>query len=327
MELRHIRYFIRAAELLHFTHAAESLYISQPTLSTHIQQLEEEVGLPLFDRIGRNVRLTEAGRLFLEHAQRAQNDLDTAKERIADLKGLLSGTLNVGSLMSFGQEMLPSWIPSFNALYPKIKICVKMGSSDFVESELESGQADIGLSFVPTASEQLQSEILFTQEIFLVVGEHHKFAKKLEVTLSELGTTPLAMVSRQFAARRIYDAFLATHGVTPDVLVEMDDLQGLLKFTSLSGMATIMSSLAINNYPDLRAIPIVGKPLHIQYGVVWPAQGLLTPAARAFYHHVKEQSRLRQNAGRASIDSADSMDSADKVDSMNIALPRPERTK
>jgi len=312
MELRHIRYFVRAAELLHFTHAAESLYISQPTLSTHIQQLEEELGLPLFDRIGRNVRLTEAGRLFLEHAHRAQNDLDLAKERIADLKGLLSGTLTIGSLMTFGQEMLPSWIPSFNALYPNIKICVKMGSSDFVESELESGQVDIGLSFAPTTSEQLQSEILFSQEIFLVVGEQHKFADKAEVKLSELGSIPLAMVTRQFAARRIYDAFLASHGISPDVRVEMDDLQGLLKFTSLSGLATIMSSLAINNFPDLRAIPIAGKPLYIQYGVAWPSQGLLTPAARAFYRHVKEQSLIWQNSNRAPVE---------KV------LPSPEKAK
>jgi LysR family cyn operon transcriptional activator len=187
-----------------------------------------------------------------------------------------------------------------------------MGSSDYVENELESGQVDIGLSFVPTGSEQLQSEILFSQEIFLLVGEHHKFAKKVEVTLSELGTVPLAMVSRQYAARRIYDAFLASHGITPDVLVEMDDLQGLLKFTSLSGMATMMSSLAMHNYPELRAIPIVGKPLQIQYGVVWPTQGLLTPAARAFYHHVKEQSLLQQSAGRNLKDTA---------------RPSPERTK
>jgi DNA-binding transcriptional LysR family regulator len=78
MELRHIRYFIRAAELLHFTHAAESLYISQPTLSIHIQQLEEELAAPLFIRTGRQVRLTEAGQIFLVHAQQSVRALELA---------------------------------------------------------------------------------------------------------------------------------------------------------------------------------------------------------------------------------------------------------
>src|ERR1700677_4190657 len=122
MELRHIRYFIRAAEELHFTRAAESLYISQPTLSTHIQQLEEELGVLLFDRIGRNVRLTQAGNVFLPHAQHALQNLNRAKEKIADLKALVSGRIRLGALLTFGQEVLPSWIATFHNAYPQIRV-------------------------------------------------------------------------------------------------------------------------------------------------------------------------------------------------------------
>ena len=101
MELRHIRYFVRAAELLHFTHAAESLYISQPTLSIHIQQLEEELGAPLFNRSGRHVQLTEAGQMLLIRARQSIRELELAQEEIADLKGLRRGTLRIGALISF----------------------------------------------------------------------------------------------------------------------------------------------------------------------------------------------------------------------------------
>src|ERR1700732_1907248 len=107
MELNHLRYFVRAAELLHFTRAAESLYISQPTLSIHIQQLEEEFGSPLFARIGRNVRLTQAGELLLEHSRNVIRELELAQQNITSLQGLLRGTLRIGSLLAFSLEMVP----------------------------------------------------------------------------------------------------------------------------------------------------------------------------------------------------------------------------
>ncbi len=167
MELRHIRYFIRAAELLHFTHAAESLYISQPTLSTHIQQLEEELGLPLFDRVGRNVRLTEAGKVFLEHAERAVHELDLAQERIADLKGLTSGKLRLSALSTFGQELLPLWISTFHAIYPEIRMEIKTGNSDTIEEDLQSGRIDLALSFIPSTAELFNSETLLQNKFTL----------------------------------------------------------------------------------------------------------------------------------------------------------------
>ena len=95
MELHQLRYFIRAAELLHFTRAAESLYVSQPTLSSHIQQLEKELGCPLFDRVGRRVRLTEAGQLLLDHARKAIREVDVSKEAVAELLGLRRGALRL----------------------------------------------------------------------------------------------------------------------------------------------------------------------------------------------------------------------------------------
>src|ERR1700679_4286318 len=114
MELSHLRYFVRAAELLHFTRAAESLYISQPSLSIYMQQLEEEIGTPLFARVGRNVRLTEAGKLLRTHANKIIHEFEKAQQGIDDLKGLLRGTLRFGSLLAFSGEMVPIWLSTFN---------------------------------------------------------------------------------------------------------------------------------------------------------------------------------------------------------------------
>jgi LysR family transcriptional regulator, cyn operon transcriptional activator len=289
MELRHIRYFVRAAELLHFTRAAESLYISQPTLSTHIQQLEEELGVLLFDRIGRNVRLTQAGNVFLPHAQHALQNLNRAKEKIADLKALVSGRIRLGALLTFGQEVLPSWIATFHNAYPQIRVDVQTGPSDFLEAELLSGHIDLALSFVPPTAEDIRSETLFSEEIYLVVGESHPFAQEKQIDIQALATIPLALVSRRWSARRIYDSFLSQHHVSPNILIEIDDLQALLKIASAGNVGVLLAKFAVGGNPNLRLIPIAETPLYINYGLLWLRQGYLNPAANAFLEHIKRK--------------------------------------
>jgi LysR family cyn operon transcriptional activator len=287
MELRHIRYFIRAAELLHFTRAAESLFVSQPTLSMHIQQLEEELGTPLFDRVGRKVQLTEAGKVFLEHAERAVRELELAEEKIADLKGLASGTLQLGAILTFGQELLPTWIASFTANHPHIRMVVKTGDSDFIEENLLAGNIDLALSFVPPTSESLRGEILFTEEVFLVVGENHKFAQKSQIQVQDLKDLPLALVGRRWTARRIIDAFMAENEIVPNVLIEMDDLHGLLRVASEGVAGALLSRLVVSTYPNLRLIPFAEKKIYMQYGMLWHEQKHLSPSTKAFLEHVR----------------------------------------
>ncbi len=289
MELRHIRYFIRAAELLHFTHAAESFYISQPTLSLHIQQLEEELGLPLFNRIGRNVRLTEAGNVFLDQARKSVRELDIAMEEIADMKGLKSGTLRLASLLLFGQEILPTWLAKFNCSYPNIQMVLKSGPSEQLEEELLAGQVDLALSFVPPSSEELAYEKLFTEQIFFVVGEQHPLAGRAEITLSELSTTPLAVVSNRTAARKVLDRIFAEQQLKPKIMIEIDDLQALLKIAGTGNVGTLLGRLAVRKYPNLRLIPIADASITLHFGVLWHKHVHLSPPARTFLEHVKRK--------------------------------------
>lgn len=292
MELRHIRYFVRAAELQHFTHAAESLYISQPSLSTHIHQLEEEFGLSLFDRIGRHVRLTEAGKIVLHHAVKALREQDLALERIAHLKGLLSGKLRIGSLLVFGQEMLPSWLSTFHSLYPKIQVDVRSGLADQVEAELLSGEIELGLSLTTHITSEFASEKLFSDQIVLVVSENHALAGRDLIGLDELSTIPLALVTKKILARARIASILEERGILLNIAVEVDDLQALLKIAQTSNMGTLLVKVPTANYPDLRLIPVDGLP-PLNFGILWQAGAHLSPPARAFCEHVKGRYRER----------------------------------
>jgi LysR family cyn operon transcriptional activator len=287
MELRHIRYFVRAAELLHFTNAAESLYISQPTLSTHIQQLEEELGLPLFHRIGRRVSLTEAGKVFLEHAERSLHELDKAVERTADLKGLVKGKLRLSSLSVFGNELMPSWITTFHAIYPHIIMDLKTGNSDNIEEDLQSGRIDLALSYVPSTNELFQSETLFTEQVFLVVAKEHPLAGRTEINLQDLNNVPLALGSRRLAGRRMIDSFFFENRILPNVIVETDDLPGLLKIISAGAVASLLARVTVGKSSGLCLIPIAGKQLNVSYGILWNKNCQLSPAAQAFRNHIK----------------------------------------
>jgi len=289
MELRHIRYFIRAAEVLHFTHAAESLRISQPTLSTQIQQLEEELGLPLFNRIGHHVRLTEAGNVFLEYARRSVRELDIAMEEIADIKGLKSGTLRLAALLLFGQ--LPTWLANFNRNYPNIQIALKSGPSDQLEAELLAGNVDLALSIVPTSSAELVYENLFSDRVFFVVSKQHPLAEREEITVEELSTTPLAIVSNKTAARKLLDGIFAERQLKPKIVVEIDDLQAILKIAGGGKVGTILTGLAVRGQNHLRCIPISGVSIVLNFGIVWHKHAHLSPPARAFFEHARREYR------------------------------------
>ncbi len=289
MELRHIRYFIRAAELLHFTHAAESLYISQPTLSIHIQQLEEELGAPLFIRTGRQVRLTEAGQLFLVRAQQSVRALELAQEEIADLQGVRRGTLRIGTLFSFSQELIPSWLVIFNEANPQVQVVVQSGVPDEVEQTVLDGTVDFALSFLPPDSEEIATEGLFEEEIVIVVAKENPFGKKDKLEYSDLSAIPFALPGRSGASaiRRKVDQRLAEEKIEPKILVEMNDIHALLTIAERGNAATILSRTAVGNHDGLRLMSLPGKPLCVTSGIMWHKAAQLSPAAKAFLNVIK----------------------------------------
>lgn len=132
MELRQLQYFVKAAETMNFTEAAAAVFITQSTLSQQIKQLEEELGLLLFDRIGKHVRITEAGHIFLTHARKILNDVQRSKQAISELQNATIGELNIGVSYAFTSLLLPALAP-FSTKYPGIKIFITYGSPEELE--------------------------------------------------------------------------------------------------------------------------------------------------------------------------------------------------
>ncbi|MGD0976370.1 MAG: LysR substrate-binding domain-containing protein [Candidatus Korobacteraceae bacterium] len=286
MELRHLRYFVRAAELLHFTRAAESLYVSQPTLSSHIQQLEEELGSPLFDRLGRRVRLTEAGQLLLDHARNAIREVELGKERIAELLGLLRGTLRVGTTQVFSHYLVPISLAAYIAAYPDIHVLVQWGTSPEVERSVLAGTVDLGLAFLPPDSDEIEYEVLLSDEVVLVVSNKHPLAAREAVSVSELGGLPLVLLSTGLSTRRLVDTRFAKENISPNILLETNDIPAVLTIAETGSAGTFVSRRLVVSHPDLH--PLSLSPSLVRSAGILRRKGIhLSAAARAFLEVIK----------------------------------------
>lgn len=270
------------ADALHFTRAAEGLHVSQPTLSTQIKELEVELGIPLFDRVGRSVRLTEAGELFRQHAARALREVEAGRGAVADLLGVRRGTLRVGVTHSFSTALIPRVVARFRLLHPGVGVAIDKTSGRAIEQALVAGTLDLGIAYAPVEAAGVVAETLFDEEVVLVVAEGHPLADRPSASLAEFDGLPMVLISREFSTRRLIDERFEGAGVRPEVAVEMNDIDSLLEIVRLGAGATVLSRRAVNDPQGLRLIRIEGPKMIRTAAVLWNREAYRTAAATAF---------------------------------------------
>ena len=291
MELRHIRYFIRVAELLHFTRAAESLHVSQPTLSTHIQQLEEEIGAPLFER-GRNLRLTEAGQLFLAAARKSYQELETVKEDIWNRQRTLRGSLTVGATYVFTQRLLPRVLAAYAAAYPEVRVAMQLAGSQTVEQGILARTMDVGLACQPEDGSEIEYEELVCEDLVLIVSRQHRLVGRREIDVRELKGLPLLMPSAGYRARRVLDEHFTQDRISPRVLMEINDFPAMLTMVKANNAATIGCRSYVASDPEVHLVLLTeaGAPLRLSKGIIRSKAVPLNAAVRAFIELTTAQS-------------------------------------
>ncbi|WP_342088092.1 LysR substrate-binding domain-containing protein [Dyadobacter sp. OTU695] len=279
MELRQLKYFIKAAELQNFTNAAEVLFITQSTLSQQIKQLEDELGIPLFDRIAKRVRLTEAGTAFLPYAKKTIKDAKDGRDVLTDLMNLNTGALNIG--LTYGlSELLARAITGFSAEYPGIKLNISFGTTTELLAQMEAGGLDMILSFYEkNSNDRLTTDRLFVSHLSLIVGSKHAIAKRKSVSIQELSALPLILPSNGYSIRNHLNKVLGEHDLTPAPVMEINDIHTLLKLVDLGGWATVLMSSTIADQPQLRAVKLTGADMVRRATITWPKDAYRKKAA------------------------------------------------
>ncbi len=291
MELRQLRYFLDIAETEHLTQSAQNLFVTQSTLSHGLRQLEEELQVQLFERLGRGLRLSHAGVEFRSYATRALKEIDAGRMALSELSGLQSGRLTMGAIPTFLNTVVPVTVGAFSRAYPGVAIDVRELRAGPIEEQLRSGELDLGIAFHPTTHAEIETEALFDERMLLVVAPSHLLAKRRTLALEALAGVPLALLPRSFATRRLVDASLHEAGVEATVRIEMASVESLLVVCRHGDVASIVPERAARLAPDLRAIALTAPEVVRHAGILWRRGASRSAAAREFAARLREALR------------------------------------
>ncbi|GCE08465.1 LysR family transcriptional regulator [Dictyobacter aurantiacus] len=288
MDLLQLRYFQTVARHEHMTRAAEELTIAQPSLSKMIAHLEKELGVPLFDRQGRQIRLNKFGQIFLRRVERAFFELDEGKRELQDMAGLEHGSIGIGTA---NVNLLAEILSVFCARYPAISFRLFQQPNLAMVEQLEHGEIDICLASPPVERAGIGWIALMTEEIFLIVPGNHRLADRESIDLSEVANDAFVSVKPGYGLRDITDRYCQQAGFTPKIIFEGDEpaaIRGLVRaglgitFTSAVSWQTIIQQ------PDpLFSVLRIDRPIcQRTIGLAWSQERYLSLAARQFRQFV-----------------------------------------
>ncbi len=286
MELRHLRYFVAVAEAENVTRAAAKLRVAQPAISRQIRDLEEELGLALLERSAKAVRLTDAGRVFLDEARAVLTRADDAVKSVRAIAGGTRGELHVGYAPSLTVQILPRALRRFQAELPGVRVSLHDLSSEEMLSGLRENRLHLALMVRPQDGELrgLRFQELARYPICVAVAPGHRFARSRTLSLAKISTEPLIAYSR--ADYPEYHTALAEMfapvGRAPAIAEEHDSVTSLIASVEAGhGIALVSSALTCMVGERLKILPIAPALASIVVGAVC-RQGADSATARKF---------------------------------------------
>ncbi|HSV36217.1 MAG TPA: transcriptional regulator CynR [Ramlibacter sp.] len=290
IKYRQLQYFLAVAESLHFSKAAEKLFVTQPTLSHQLAELESQIGTPLFDRLGKAVRLTQAGEIFRAYARRSLDEIEAGCNALAELEGLQSGALSIGVAQSFVHRLMPPIVSEFLARYPAVRLHVDEMTAQDIERRLAEGVLDLGIAFAPTVLEDTELEPILQERLVFVASRGHALADRPQLRLAELEGVALVLLRREYSTRRLIDEYFAKEGIQPKVACEtntIDLMRGLAGASS--SLAAILPESAVEKLPHLCVVPLVDPVPVRTSALLWSRHKFRGLAARTFAQIVRDR--------------------------------------
>ncbi|HWO98167.1 MAG TPA: LysR family transcriptional regulator [Bacillus sp. (in: firmicutes)] len=291
MELRQLRYFIEVAKREHVSDAAVHLHVAQSAISRQIANLESELGVDLFERDGRNVKLTSIGKLFLTHTESALKAIDYAKQQIEEYLNPERGTIKIGFPTSLASHLLPTVISGFKDKYPNVAFQLRQGSYKFLIDAVKSREINLAfLGPVPMNDDDIEGHILFTENISALIPSNHRLADRQSIRLSDLRNDAFVLFPEGFILQKIVIDACKQAGFTPNISSEGEDLDAIKGLVSAGmGVTLLPESTFYERTPRFTIkIPIEIPQVKRTVGLIVPKKRDLAPSERVFYQYVKE---------------------------------------
>jgi DNA-binding transcriptional LysR family regulator len=240
------RIFLHTARSGNQTKAAQELYMTQPSVSYAIKQLEEELGLKLFHRLSKGVELTEEGRALLNYVEQSFSLLQAGEKKMHALKHLAGGELRVGASDSLFKHLLLPHLNSFHHTYPEVRIRLSHGKTSEIVQRLKDGQIDCGIIHLPLTDPLLEIKPLTHIQDVFVVGKGYRELAEPSIPIETLAKLPLLFLSSGSSTRRFIEQWFGAHGhsVQPDI--ELGSIDLLIEFAKLGfGAALVTRSFVL----------------------------------------------------------------------------------
>lgn len=294
MELRQLKYFVEVARNEHFSMAAETLHVAQSAISRQVGLLEDELGVELFEREGRNVKLTPIGKMFLEQVIIALKAIDNSTKLIQEYLEPELGIIRIGFPSSLATSTLPTIISAFKKEHPDVRFYLRQGSYNFLTEGIKTREIDLAfIGPVPVNDPDLRADILFSEHFFALVPETHPLAEQKSLALHQLERESFILFPEGFILRKIVVEACHQSGFRPFIPFEGEDLDAIKGLVSSGiGVTLLPDTTLYGSLPSgTTKLKISHPEVKRTVGVIIPKNRQLSPSEKLFYDFVRDYFR------------------------------------
>lgn len=289
MDCRDLQVFLSVSKHLNYTRAGEELHLSQPSVSVRIRQLETELGIKLFEQLGKKVALTDAGDLLVPHAHRVMTAVEDAHHAIDELQGLERGSLKIGASTTPGMYLIPQAVAGFKQRYPKVEVHLRIKDTQEIEEAVIRNEFDFGFVGGHLTTKEVSTLPWLTDELLLVVPPGHRFARKKMVRLQDLKSERFILREEGSATRATILSHLPAKLAT---VMEMENPESVKKAVQSGLGIAFMSKFAVAtelNAKTLVAVRVNDLRITRELKIIYRKDKHLSRAASAFIETAKER--------------------------------------
>lgn len=299
MQIHQLRYFCAVAKAGNFTRAAEHEHVAQPSLSQQVRKLEDELGARLFDRLGRTVRLTSFGQIFMLRAAAILREVSDAKREIEEMAGNDRGRITVGAIPTIAPYFLPDRLANFSVKFPGVRVSVVEEITPVLLERLQEAAIDMALLALPVPGEQFVCEELLREPLYLVVPKGHRLASKSRVDLKQIEGDAFLLLKEGHCFRENTLSACGRARLEPNVIFESGQFATILAMVAANTGVSVVPRMAVEKREGCRFIPIADEGACRRVGVVQLKQHFRSRAQLAFMQHLQQSATLVRAVGNA----------------------------
>lgn len=292
MNLKHLEYFRVLAKVQHYTLAAEKLSISQPSLTYAISELEKALGVYLFEKSGRNIRLTKYGAIFLEYASQSLKTLEEGQRKIHDLVSPNKGKIDLSFIYTLGSRFVPTMVKSFLSIenHKDISFSFSQGTTKKLIEGLKADQYDLALCSYVENEPDIEFTPLVKQDLVLVVPSGHPLASYKSIDLKDTEPYPFVYFDKESGLRGFIDRLFQEVQITPHIAYEVEEDSAALGLVSMNYGIALLPDIWMLQHFDVKVLPITNPPYERFIYIASVKNKYLSPVVHLFRDFMKQYS-------------------------------------